>query len=80
MPISREDSVYLAKQAEHYEEIVENMKRVVSSDQELTVEDQIFFLLLTRTFKLLVPAVLRGELSRQLSRRKNQKGTRLKFL
>ncbi|KAG2361746.1 14-3-3 domain-containing protein [Suillus spraguei] len=39
MPDSREDSVYLAKlaeQAERYEEMVENMKRVASSDQELT--------------------------------------------
>ncbi|KAI0677219.1 14-3-3 protein [Trametes maxima] len=40
---SREDSVYLAKlaeQAERYEEMVENMKRVASSDQELTVEER----------------------------------------
>ena len=39
---SREDSVYLAKlaeQAERYEEMVENMKRVASSNQELTVEE-----------------------------------------
>ncbi|KAJ7740879.1 14-3-3 protein [Mycena olivaceomarginata] len=43
MPDSREDSVYLAKlaeQAERYEEMVENMKRVASSDQELTVEER----------------------------------------
>ncbi|KAG0697314.1 14-3-3 protein [Suillus ampliporus] len=43
MPESREDSVYLAKlaeQAERYEEMVENMKRVASSDQELTVEER----------------------------------------
>jgi hypothetical protein len=59
MPDSREDSVYLAelaKQAECYEEMVENMKWVCC---------------LTRT--LLVLAVLRGELFRQLSRRKNKK-------
>ena len=40
---SREDSVYLAKlaeQAERYEEMVENMKRVASSNQELTVEER----------------------------------------
>jgi len=39
----REDSVYLAKlaeQAERYEEMVENMKTVASSDQELTVEER----------------------------------------
>jgi hypothetical protein len=43
MSESREDSVYLAKlaeQAERYEEMVENMKRVASSDQELTVEER----------------------------------------
>jgi len=43
MSQSREDSVYLAKlaeQAERYEEMVENMKRVASSDQELTVEER----------------------------------------
>ncbi|KAI0032363.1 14-3-3 protein [Vararia minispora EC-137] len=55
MPESREDSVYLAKlaeQAERYEgpfplayprsptRMVENMKRVASSDQELTVEER----------------------------------------
>ncbi|KAI9452695.1 hypothetical protein BJY52DRAFT_1124150 [Lactarius psammicola] len=42
MPESHEDSVYLAKlaeQAEHYEEMVENMKRVTLSDQELTVKE-----------------------------------------
>src|SRR5271154_1651322 len=41
MPESREDSVYLAKlteQAEHYEETVENMKHITSSE-ELTVEE-----------------------------------------
>lgn len=40
---SREDSVYLAKlaeQAERYEEMVDNMKIVASSDQELTVEER----------------------------------------
>ncbi|KAH9012499.1 hypothetical protein EDB85DRAFT_2222930 [Lactarius pseudohatsudake] len=40
MPELREDSVHLAKlaeQAERYEEMVENMKRVASSDQELTL-------------------------------------------
>ncbi|CAG8500024.1 11649_t:CDS:2 [Paraglomus brasilianum] len=40
---SREDSVYLAKlaeQAERYEEMVEYMKQVASSDQELTVEER----------------------------------------
>ncbi|KAJ3841415.1 14-3-3 protein [Lentinula raphanica] len=43
MPESREDSVYLAKlaeQAERYEEMVENMKRVASTDEELTVEER----------------------------------------
>ncbi|KAH9969168.1 14-3-3 domain-containing protein [Russula dissimulans] len=43
MPEMREDSVYLVKlaeQAERYEEMVENMKRVTSSDQELTVEER----------------------------------------
>ncbi|WFD44679.1 hypothetical protein MPSI1_003349 [Malassezia psittaci] len=43
MTQSREDSVYLAKlaeQAERYEEMVENMKRVASSNQELTVEER----------------------------------------
>ncbi|KAI9455221.1 hypothetical protein BJY52DRAFT_1122114 [Lactarius psammicola] len=42
MPESREDSIYLTKlaeQAERYEEMVENMKRIASSDQELTVEE-----------------------------------------
>ncbi|RXK36674.1 protein BMH1 [Tremella mesenterica] len=42
--MSREDSVYqakLAEQAERYEaEMVENMKTVASSDQELTVEER----------------------------------------
>ncbi|KAJ7648643.1 14-3-3 protein-domain-containing protein [Mycena polygramma] len=36
-------TVYLAKlaeQAERYAEMVENMKRVASSDQELTVEER----------------------------------------
>lgn len=43
MTESREDHVYLAKlaeQAERYEEMVESMKKVASSDQELTVEDR----------------------------------------
>jgi 14-3-3 protein epsilon len=43
MPESREDSVYLAKlaeQAERYEEMVENMKHVASSGQELSVEER----------------------------------------
>ncbi|EKD02257.1 hypothetical protein A1Q2_03404 [Trichosporon asahii var. asahii CBS 8904] len=43
MTTSREDSVYLAKlaeQAERYEEMVENMKAVASSDKELTVEER----------------------------------------
>lgn len=38
-----EDSVYLAKlaeQAERYEEMVENMKTVASTDQELSVEER----------------------------------------
>ncbi|EPX72126.1 14-3-3 family protein Rad24 [Schizosaccharomyces octosporus yFS286] len=40
---SREDAVYLAKlaeQAERYEGMVENMKSVASTDQELTVEER----------------------------------------
>lgn len=40
---TREDSVYLAKlaeQAERYEEMVESMKKVASSGQELTVEER----------------------------------------
>ncbi|RHZ90087.1 hypothetical protein Glove_8g43 [Diversispora epigaea] len=40
---TREDYVYLAKlaeQAERYEEMVENMKKVASADQELTVEER----------------------------------------
>ncbi|CAO1634853.1 unnamed protein product [Sympodiomycopsis kandeliae] len=39
----RNGAVYLAKlaeQAERYEEMVENMKKVASSDQELTVEER----------------------------------------
>ncbi|CED83388.1 14-3-3 protein [Phaffia rhodozyma] len=43
MSESRESNVYLAKlaeQAERYEEMVENMKRVASTDQELTVEER----------------------------------------
>ena len=43
MSVTREDSVYLAKlaeQAERYEEMVENMKRIASSDEELTVEER----------------------------------------
>ncbi|KAJ7939707.1 14-3-3 protein [Mycena leptocephala] len=43
MSKSREDSAYLAKvaeQAERYDEMVENMKRVASFDQELTVEER----------------------------------------
>lgn len=43
MSLSREDSVYLAKlaeQAERYEEMVENMKAVASSSQELSVEER----------------------------------------
>ncbi|KAF3907758.1 hypothetical protein AA313_de0209719 [Arthrobotrys entomopaga] len=41
--MSHEDAVYLAKlaeQAERYEEMVENMKTVASSNQELTVEER----------------------------------------
>jgi len=41
--MSREDSVYIAKlaeQAERYEEMVETMKHIASSDQELTVEER----------------------------------------
>ncbi|KAF9327961.1 14-3-3 protein [Podila minutissima] len=41
--LSREDHVYLAKlaeQAERYEEMVENMKKVAFSEQELTVEER----------------------------------------
>ncbi|KAH9938042.1 14-3-3 protein [Fomitopsis serialis] len=48
---SREDSVYLAKlaeQAERYED-GENMKRVASSDQELTVEERNLLSVPTRT-------------------------------
>ncbi|KAK9452283.1 14-3-3 protein [Limtongia smithiae] len=40
---SREDSVYLAKlaeQAERYEEMVDNMKKVASADEELSVEER----------------------------------------
>ncbi|AMD22196.1 HGL144Cp [Eremothecium sinecaudum] len=43
MSLSREDSVYLAKlaeQAERYEEMVDNMKAVASSGQELSVEER----------------------------------------
>ncbi len=43
MSLSRENSVYLAKlaeQAERYEEMVENMKNVASSGQELSVEER----------------------------------------
>jgi 14-3-3 protein epsilon len=43
MSSSRENSVYLAKlaeQAERYEEMVENMKTVASTDQELSVEER----------------------------------------
>lgn len=43
MSVSRENSVYLAKlaeQAERYEEMVENMKTVASSGQELSVEER----------------------------------------
>lgn len=43
MSLSREDSIYLAKlteQAERYEEMVENMKNVASSGQELSVEER----------------------------------------
>ncbi|KAJ3730489.1 14-3-3 protein-domain-containing protein [Lentinula raphanica] len=43
MPESCEDSVYLpklAEQAERYEEMVENMNCVVSTDGELTVEER----------------------------------------
>lgn len=43
MSATREDSVYLAKlaeQAERYEEMVENMKAVASSGQELSVEER----------------------------------------
>ncbi|KAJ7459191.1 14-3-3 protein [Mycena galericulata] len=43
MVLSCHASVYLAKlaeQAERYEEMVENMKRIASSDQELTVEER----------------------------------------
>lgn len=43
MTTSREDSIYLAKlaeQAERYEEMVENMKAVASSGQELSVEER----------------------------------------
>ncbi|CDR45889.1 CYFA0S20e01332g1_1 [Cyberlindnera fabianii] len=43
MSLSREDSVYLAKlaeQAERYEEMVENMKAVAGSGQELSVEER----------------------------------------
>lgn len=43
MSPSREDSVYLAKlaeQAERYEEMVESMKEVASSGQELSVEER----------------------------------------
>ncbi|CAB4255720.1 similar to Saccharomyces cerevisiae YER177W BMH1 14-3-3 protein, major isoform [Maudiozyma barnettii] len=43
MSESREDSVYLAKlaeQAERYEEMVENMKNVASSGQDLSVEER----------------------------------------
>lgn len=43
MSLSRENSVYLAKlaeQAERYEEMVENMKAVASSGQELSVEER----------------------------------------
>ncbi|KAF8895006.1 14-3-3 domain-containing protein [Gymnopilus junonius] len=41
IPESRKDSIYLTKiaeQAGHYEETVESMRRIASSNQELTVE------------------------------------------
>jgi 14-3-3 protein epsilon len=41
--MARDDSVYLAKlaeQAERYDEMVENMKEVAKSDQELSVEER----------------------------------------
>jgi len=43
MPASRDDDVYqakLAEQAERYEEMVESMKKVAKTDQELTVEER----------------------------------------
>ncbi|GMM46392.1 14-3-3 family protein [Pichia kluyveri] len=43
MSLTREDSVYLAKlaeQAERYEEMVENMKNVASSGDELSIEER----------------------------------------
>ncbi len=43
MPASREDSVYLAKlaeQAERYEEMVESIKAVAASGEELTIEER----------------------------------------
>ena len=61
MSQTREDSVYLAKlaeQAERYEEMVENMKTVASSGQELSVEER-NLLSVTRTSSVL--AVLHGE-------------------
>ncbi|CAF1486322.1 unnamed protein product [Adineta ricciae] len=43
MPATRDDDVYqakLAEQAERYEEMVESMKKVAKTDQELTVEER----------------------------------------
>jgi 14-3-3 protein epsilon len=43
MPASRDDDVYqakLAEQAERYEEMVDSMKKVARTDQELTVEER----------------------------------------
>jgi len=43
MPASRDDDVYqakLAEQAERYEEMVDSMKKVAKTDQELTVEER----------------------------------------
>jgi 14-3-3 protein epsilon len=43
MPATRDDDVYqakLAEQAERYEEMVDSMKKVAKTDQELTVEER----------------------------------------
>jgi len=72
MSDSREENVYMAKlaeQAERYDEMVQNMKRVSCLDTELTVEERNLLSVAYKKMRL-EPEELPGGLSRASSRKR----------
>jgi DNA-directed RNA polymerase subunit N (RpoN/RPB10) len=78
MASSNQNFIYIAKlaeQAERYEEMVDAMKNVAKLDVELTIEEKICCLLLTRM--LLEHVGLLGGFFPRLNKKKKGKGMRL---